>query len=158
MRRARECAHCERIKAALSPNAVPGAHESPGVLGEAEVELVHRVTSDPGRLSEKWSQSVLARGLAEGEYVEIVGLAAMVMMMDTCMRALGLPEAPLPAPRPGEPTRYRPAGAKKQATFISSSDVFLSMWTFPSSKRTAVPVRTSPTSPSIMTLPWPLRM
>jgi len=118
VRRARECAHCERIKAALSPNAVPGAHEGLGVLGEAEVELVHRVTSDPGRLSEKWSQSVLARGLAEGEYVEIVGLVAMVMMMDTCMRALGLPEAALPAPLPGGPTRYRPPGAKKQAAWL----------------------------------------
>lgn len=118
VRRARECAHCARIKAALSPNAVPGKHESLGVLSEAEVELVHRVTGDPGRLSEKWSQSVLARGLAEGEYVEIVGLVAMVMMMDTCMRALGMPERELPAPAAGEPTRYQPPGAKKQAAWL----------------------------------------
>ena len=118
VRRARECAHCARIKAALSPNAVPGTHESLGVLSEAEVELVHRVTGDPGRLSEKWSQSVLARGLAEGEYVEIVGLVAMVMMMDTCMRALGMPEHELPAPAAGEPTRYQPPGAKKQAAWL----------------------------------------
>jgi hypothetical protein len=118
VRRARECAHCARIKAALSPNAVPGTHESLGVLSEAEVELVHRVTGDPGRLSEKWSQSVLARGLAEGEYVEIVGLVAMVMMMDTCMRALGMPERELPAPAAGEPTRYQPPGAKKQAAWL----------------------------------------
>jgi hypothetical protein len=118
VRRARECAHCARIKAALSPNAVPGTHESLGVLSEAEVELVHRVTGDPGRLSEKWSQSVLARGLAEGEYVEIVGLVAMVMMMDTCMRALGMPERELPAPAAGEPTRSQPPGAKKQAAWL----------------------------------------
>lgn len=118
VRRARECAHCARIKAALSPNAVPGTHESLGVLSEAEVELVHRVTGDPGRLSEKWSQSVLARGLAEGEYVEIVGLVAMVMMMDTFMRALGMPERELPAPAAGEPTRYQPPGAKKQAAWL----------------------------------------
>ncbi|MBM3393534.1 MAG: hypothetical protein FJY37_02605, partial [Betaproteobacteria bacterium] len=98
IRRARDCAHCARIRAALSPEGVPGAHDTLGEVSPAEVELIHRVVSDPGRLSEKWSQSVLAAGLAEGEYVEIVGLIAMVMMMDTFTRALGASERPLPAP------------------------------------------------------------
>jgi hypothetical protein len=111
IRRARTCAQCTRLKAALSPN-IPGAHETTGRLGVAEVELIHRVVGDPGRLSEKWSQEVLARGLSEGEYVEIVGLTAMVMMMDTFTRAIGAPERPLPAPVAGEPTRYRPSGAR----------------------------------------------
>jgi alkylhydroperoxidase family enzyme len=111
VRRARTCARCARIKAALSPN-VAGAHET------AEIELIHRVTSDPGRLSEKWSQEVLARGLGEGEYVEIVGLVAMVMMLDSFTLAIGAPERPLPAPAAGEPSRYRPAGARKKAAWL----------------------------------------
>lgn len=118
IRHALKCGLCARIKAALSPNAVKGEHETLGRLGAAEAELVHRAVNDPGRLSEAWSQSVLARGLAEGEYIEIVGLIAMVMMMDTCHRALGLPERALPAPVPGEPSRYRPAGAKKKAAWL----------------------------------------
>jgi hypothetical protein len=113
-----KCGHCARIKQALSPNGVKGEHESLGRLSAAEVELVHRVVNDPGRLSEAWSQSVLARGLAEGEYVEIVGLIAMVMMMDTCHRALGLPLRDLPAPVGGEPSRYRPSGARKKAAWL----------------------------------------
>ncbi len=117
-RRAQECKYCARIKEALSPNAVSGAHESLGMLSPAEVELVHRVVADPGRLSERWVQSVLARGLTEGEYVEIVGIVAMVMIMDTFARALDLPERPLPAPRGGEPTRYRPPGARKRAAWL----------------------------------------
>lgn len=112
------CALCARIKAALSPNAVQGAHDTLGRLRPAEVELVHRVVNDPGRLSESWAQSVLARGLSDGEYIEIVGLIAMVMIMDTCMRALGLPLRALPEPVGGEPTRYRPAGARKQAAWL----------------------------------------
>ena len=112
IRRARDCPLCARIKAALSPYSVEGKHES------AEAELIHRVVNDPGRLSEKWAQSVLARGLSEGEFVEIVGLIAMVMMMDTCMQGLGLPERELPVPKSGEPTRYRPAGAKKKAAWL----------------------------------------
>ena len=117
IRKARACAQCAKIRAALSPN-VPGEHETLGRLSAAEVELIHRVVNDPGRLSEPWAQSVLARGLAEGEYVEIVGLVAMVMMMDTCMRALGLPQRALPHAQPGEPTRYRPPGAKKKAAWL----------------------------------------
>ena len=117
IRRARTCGQCARVKAALSPN-IPGEHETTGRLGPAEVELIHRVVADPGRLSEKWSQEVLARGLSEGEYVEIVGLAAMVMMMDTFTRAIGAPERPLPAPVAGEPTRYRPSGARKKAAWL----------------------------------------
>ena len=118
IRRARGCAHCARIKAALSPNGVPGAHESLGQLGAAEIELIHRVVGDPGRLSEKWSQDLLARGLSEGEYVEIVGLVSMVMMLDTFTRAIAASERALPAPLGGEPTRHRPAGARKKAAWL----------------------------------------
>ena len=118
IRRAHDCRLCARIKEALSPNAVDGVHQSLGGLGPAEVELVHRVVGDPGRLTERWSQSVLARGLEEGEYVEIVGVIAMVMMMDAFARALGAPLRALPAPAPGEPTRYRPPGAKKNAAWL----------------------------------------
>jgi len=118
IRKARDCPHCARIKAALSPNGVPGAHESLGELGAAEIELIHRVVGDPGRLSEKWSQSVLALGLADGEYVEIVGIVAMVMMLDTFTRGLGTRDTPLPAPVAGEPTRHRPAGARKKAAWL----------------------------------------
>jgi len=118
IRKALDCAQCARINAALSPNGVPGRHESLGKLGPAEIELIHRVVNDPGRLSESWSQSVLAQGLGEGEYVEIVGIIAMVMMMDTCMRALGEPVRRLPEPRSGEPTRYRSKGAKKKAAWL----------------------------------------
>jgi len=118
IRAAHSCACCVRIKAALSPYAIDGVHDTLGTLSAAEVELVHRVVNDPGRLTEGWSGSLLARGLGEGVYVEIVGLIAMVMIMDTCQRALGLPVRTLPVPAKGEPTRYRPAGAKKKAAWL----------------------------------------
>ena len=118
IRKALDCAQCARIKAALSPNAVEGAHDTLGTLGAAHAELVHRVVNDPGRLTEKWSESMLAKGLSEGVYVETVGLVAMVMIMDTCHRALGLPLRDLPGPAAGEPSRYRPPGARKKAAWL----------------------------------------
>ena len=118
IRHAPGCAHCRQIKAALSPNAVEGTHDSSGALGAGETTLIHRVVNDPGRLSEPWSQSILAQGVDEGRYVEITGIIAMVMIMDSFCRALGANLRPLPPPAPGEPTRYRPAGAKKQAAWL----------------------------------------
>lgn len=118
IRHAFGCAHCARIKAALSPNGVAGAHDSLGELTDAEVELIHRTVNDPGRLSETWAQSVLAQGMSEGEYVEIAGIIAMVMMMDTCTRALGLPDRALPKAVAGSPTRYRPPGAREDAAWL----------------------------------------
>ena len=118
IRHAFDCAHCARIKAALSPNGVAGTHDSLGALTGAEVELIHRTVNDPGRLSETWAQSVQAQGMSEGEYVEIVGIIAMVMMLDTCTSALGLPNRPLPTALAGEPTRYHPPGARKQAAWL----------------------------------------
>jgi hypothetical protein len=117
IRHALACAFCARLKEALSPD-IAGTHDGLGKLSAPEIELVHRLVNDPGRLSESWAQSVLAKGLGEGEYVEIVGIVAMVMILDTFNRALGLPLQPLPAPVAGEPSRYRPSGAKKQAAWL----------------------------------------
>lgn len=113
-----QCAYCREIKAALSPNAARGAHTTTGKLTAPEIELVHRLVSDSGRLSEQWAQSVLDGGLTDGEYVEITGIVAMVMMLDTFTMGLGLPDQPLPAPIAGEPTRYRPPGARKKAAWL----------------------------------------
>jgi hypothetical protein len=118
IRQARECTFCTEIKNALSPNAVQGTHTSTGTLSAAEVELIHRVTSDSGRLSEPWSRSVLDMGLSAGEFVEIVGIIAMVMVLDTCTFGLGLPDTDLPQPQAGEPTHYLPPGAKKEAAWL----------------------------------------
>ncbi len=118
IRNAHSCEYCARIKAALSPYAATGKHASLGALAEPQVELIHRVVSDPGRLTEKWSNS-LAQELTEEKYVETVGLISMVMIMDTTQRALGLPLRALPTPVADEPTRYRPPGAKKKAAWRS---------------------------------------
>jgi hypothetical protein len=110
VRRAACCALCRTRKASLSPAAGCGPHDSEGALPEAAVDAVHRIASDPARLSRGFYEKALAAGLGEGSYVELVGIVTQVVAVDAFCRALGAVPHPLPAPLPGEASRYRPAG------------------------------------------------
>lgn len=117
-RHALTCGLCRRRKKALSPAAIEGAHDSLGALPESVVEVVHRVRTDPGRLSERWFCGVLSGGLSEERYVEIVSLVAHVVAIDTMGRGLGLDPLPLPQPEPGATSCHRPAGARPGGAWV----------------------------------------
>jgi hypothetical protein len=112
-RAARECALCDERKQALSPEAGQGEHAgASNVLPTEAIDAVHRLVSDPSRLSQGWLEKLLAGGrVSDGHYVELLGIVVSVVSIDGFHRALGLPLEPLPDPRSGDPTRYRPAAA-----------------------------------------------
>lgn len=120
VRKAHTCALCERRKAALSPYSVPGEHDATGPLPAAAVEIVHRLATDAGRLTKKWLYSMIGSGVSEEQYVESVGVVAVITALDTFDLALGLPLRALPAPQPGSPSRHRPAGAKRDLAWVST--------------------------------------
>jgi alkylhydroperoxidase family enzyme len=117
-RRAAECALCRAREQALSPNAVRGVHDSLGVLPERAVDVAHRVRTDSGRLSQSWYGDLLATGLSDAAYVELVAVVTMTAGLDYFARALGSPPVPLPEPRAGQPSRRRPAGAKPHGAWV----------------------------------------
>src|SRR5262245_13633907 len=112
-RAARSCRLCRQRKAALSPFAIAGSHDVATDLSPAAIEAIHRIVSDPGRLSEAWYRRITAQGLADEGYVELLSVVAIVTALDTFDRATGAPLRDLmPASRPGPPTHRRPKGAK----------------------------------------------
>jgi len=117
-RHASSCRLCRRRKEALSPAAIEGTHDSLGALPEIVVEVVHRVRTDPGRLSERWFRSVLAAGVSEEQYVETISVVAHVVAIDTMGRGLGFDLQPLPGPEHGRPSQYRPAGVKPGGAWV----------------------------------------
>lgn len=119
-RRAPSCRLCRERAQALSPYTVDGDHDATGELAEALVEVVHRVRTDSGRLTKAWYEAMRERGVGEGAYVEVVALVATAVALDTFSRGLGRPQAPLPAPQPGEPSRYQPAGAHHQLAWVAT--------------------------------------
>src|SRR5262245_48765803 len=117
-RRAATCAFCRERRAALSPNAVQGAHQSLSVLSPPLVDVIHRVRTDAGRLTRAWYESLADRGLGDAQYVELVAVVTMVAGVDFFARALGVPPFPLPEPVRGEPARRRPAGARTDTAWV----------------------------------------
>jgi len=63
----------------LTPNSVTGTHTSLGLLADVEVELVHRIVSDPGRLIEAWYGSIIEQGIKPEDYIEIAGLRSEII-------------------------------------------------------------------------------
>ena len=107
-------------RAALSPTAVAGAHPASAALDAAAVEVVHRVASDSGRLTHTWADQQIA-ALGEETYTELVGVTAIVTVIDRFRRAMGQPEVPLPSPGDGPPHRVRPRDVGDVGAWVSQT-------------------------------------
>jgi len=93
-------------------------------LSAEEIEIIHHLSTDSGRLSETWLKGELASsGITEEFYIEIVGVICKVLMIDRFAEALGQPAFPIPEPTPGEPQGYRSPGAKMHVSLVETEDV-----------------------------------
>ncbi len=117
-RDAMTCPLCAERKAALSPEAVNGVHAGASDLPEPVLDAVHRITTDPARLTERWLKGKLTDSFSDGHYVEAVSIITCLISIDTLHRALGLPLEALPEPEPGQPDAYRPAGAALDVAWV----------------------------------------
>lgn len=92
------CDLCTKRKAALSPNSITGQHEDSSGLDSVVVDIIHRIRTDPGRLTRAWFDEVTGH-IGVPAYVEITSVVATAVIIDTLHNALGLgvPEIPPPA-------------------------------------------------------------
>ena len=117
-RNARSCEACALRSVASSPNTDCGPHTKTTHLTDAVVDVVHRLTTDPARLSRGWLDEVHAEGVTDEQYVELLGVVVAAISIDAFHRALGLPLEPLPAPEAGDPSGYRPAGVSDSGAWV----------------------------------------
>ena len=94
-------------RAAISPAAVTDEHPASEHLPAAAVDVVHRVATDPGRLTRTWADDRINEIGAE-TYTELVGLTAIVRCLDTFAVAAGVPGPEPAGPVDGEPAGRRP--------------------------------------------------
>jgi hypothetical protein len=119
VRNAWQCPLCKTRKAALSPYTIAGTHDCVSKLSESAVDVIHRVVTDPGRLTQAWFEKTLAsEEITDAQYVEIIDVVVTVVSIDSFCRGIGVPLHPFPEPEPGEPSRYRPATAQLEEAWV----------------------------------------
>ena len=125
-REAQTCGLCRLRKQSVSPNAQTGPntgpntgpHDDTSALPERWVDIVHRIATDPGRLTRGWFDRAVGERVEDGAYVELVSIVAHVTAIDTFARGIGSDLWPLPTARPGSPTRYRPDAARLHDAWV----------------------------------------
>ncbi len=112
------CEFCATRRQALSPYNFEGQHQSDSDLDELVVDAVHRVVTDQTRITQTWVNQIADSGLTNEAYVELAGIVVSLFSIDEFHRGLGLELEPLPAPKAGEPSQYRPAQAVSGTGFV----------------------------------------
>ncbi len=99
---------------------VAGKHDSISNMPELAVDLIHRLTTDPGRLSKDWASQVI-ESITEEAYVELATVICVQYVIDSYSRCLGAPLRELPVAGEGEPSRIRPQGVGDVGAWVSQS-------------------------------------
>lgn len=102
----------ERVAIAAAARDAVHDRSTTGVLPDATAEATRRVATHAATIRpvdiERWAEG----GLDGWAYVEVVGIVSRLMALDATAFGLGRPEAPLPEPVAGEPSRIRPDDAE----------------------------------------------
>jgi len=105
---------------ALSPNAVPGGHEATAELQAEAVEVIHRVASDPGRLTQVWADEKMSV-LGEETYTELVGIAACTAVLDMFAWTMTGDDSQLGDDTAGSPAKERPDDVGDVGAWVSQT-------------------------------------
>jgi hypothetical protein len=123
VRNATNCSYCAQRKTALSPFApIEGEHDTSAALAPNVIDVVHRLTTDPSRLTKTWLDETTANELTVNHYVEIISVVVTTLYIDSFHRALGFELEPLPIPQKGEPSRYVPDGLETKTAWVPMID------------------------------------
>ena len=104
-----DCHLCDERKASLSPAATTDSAGTPmqhhctsELLSPTVVDFVHRLRTDPGRITQSVAKAVMDE-IGQPQYVELVAVLNSSVIIDTLHNALGLGVPTLESPQPGKP-------------------------------------------------------
>jgi hypothetical protein len=98
-----DCGLCQQRKNALTPTAHTGTHDGPSNLEPAVVDAIHRIRTDPARLTRSLFDSVTGI-ISPAAWVEMVSVVNTSVIIDTLHASLGLALPELPEAESGDPT------------------------------------------------------
>lgn len=119
MRAARQCQFCALRKTALSPLApLAGEHTRVTDLPASIIDVVHRLSTDPARLTQTWLAQVVDDDFTYGHYVELLSVVVATLSIDSMHQALGLALEALPEPQSGSPTEHVPHNLEHETAWV----------------------------------------
>jgi hypothetical protein len=118
VRASRDCPLCAEAKVALSPNSVSGIHGQDGLLSPELRAAVHRITSDPSRLTKDWFDQLVPSSISPQGYVEMLGVLTQVLSIDVAHIGLNLELEPLPTPMTGAASGKYPSQARDEGAWV----------------------------------------
>jgi hypothetical protein len=122
VRNAQVCKLCFNSKNAMSPYSITGDHDTLTNLPNSWINIIHRVTTDSGRLSKRWFLESVTSGLSEYEFIEIVSVCVQTIAIDIFALGIGAQIPPLPKGYSSAPGREITSGAKIGPGWISTVD------------------------------------
>ncbi len=120
---ASQCTLCQARKSALTPYSVEGNHDYVTDLPAEIIEVVHRVTTDSGRLTKRWFDELMQSGMRAEVYIEIVGLVATSLIIDSFSEMLGQELAKPTEPQQGLPSKVKNSKVIEQGAWVPLLDV-----------------------------------
>lgn len=115
-RAAQECTLCRERLSALSPYAIQGRHDSVTDLPTGLIELIHRLITDPQRITKRLFDETIDSGISAAEYVEAISVVCSSVIVDSTHKALDidcphLPDGSTEPPRKQQAEETVDAGA-----------------------------------------------
>lgn len=109
----------ERVAIAAAVRTAGDRIDAAVDLPPAAVDVIDRIATAPGTTSEEWVAAA-TENLGELRYIELVGVVARVVAVDTFTRLLGRQPIPLPDAVPGPPTQEPPPDdLRRNRTWVS---------------------------------------
>lgn len=105
---------------AISPEAISERHPAGQTLDSTKIDVVHRIASDPGRLTRTWAKTAMNK-IGEETYTELVGVVAIAAVLDTYTVAMGRGLLELPPSIEGAPEEFRPSDVGDVGAWVSQS-------------------------------------
>lgn len=119
-RKSLECKLCATRKLALSPNAVEGEHDTATSLDPLIIDLIHRIRTDPGRYTKSVFDRFVEKYSIE-QYIELIGVVASSVVIDTLHRSLGLTPPDMIEPETTDPQGWEPTKVEAGGAWVPLS-------------------------------------
>lgn len=121
-RSSQDCEFCTMRKKALSPYSIEGEHQQSSTLPSILVDVIHRIRTDPQRLTKTMFDDVVANNYSQEQYIELVSVVTSATIIDTLHKALGIALPELPRIVSGAPTGQKTPHLVSEGAWVPLAD------------------------------------